>query len=182
MTATDDFQAHWPAPKLDNLIDEMYGHFPAIEYERGDGERVIVQMYEDGTGRLVIGINGTEGADIVVEEDDASTAAVNLTAFHCPTDYEVDPDASDWARINEVSQENHWRHYRSGQRETTTIYERPGQRLIITYSPSGRVIHAVLVPTVDANPVGAWTHFVGRDRATQVLAAVTAEQKEQAAS
>lgn len=174
MATTDNFQAHWPEPTLNNIADDTYGHFPAIDYERSDGERVIVRVYEDGAGRLIVSIAGTKGADVIVEEDDESTAAVTVAAFQCPDEQDVDPETSDWARINAAAQQHHWRRNKEGD---TWIYERGGRRIEVTYSAAGRLVYAATTAEV-----GDWTHFVGRDRAERLLAVITAEPKEQAAS
>lgn len=161
---TDNFQIHWPEPKLENTPDATYGHSPQISYGRDDGQQVAIRVYEDGAGRLIVSIHGTQGTDIVLEEDADSHAAVTVDRFDCPT--AAQPLMSDQRRILTRARELHCGISQAGQH---WYFRRPGGiTLAAQYSPSGRLVHGCRQPSTNAER----RDFVGADKADQFIDAL----------
>ncbi|SKO15448.1 hypothetical protein [Mycobacteroides abscessus] len=159
----DTAQTHWPQPTLEVTDHVTCGQSPSITYQRNDGETVRIRAFEDGEGRLVITIYGTEGADIELVEDDESGAAITVEPFQSllaattdePTDKEQHRDHARTHCWGVEKQGRWWRYLKTG----TTI--------TALYSTAGRLIYGC-----QAGPGDTHTAFTGRARAQQLRQAL----------
>lgn len=154
----DTAQIHWPQPTLE-IRQATYGSSPEITYNTPDGETIRIRAYEDGEGRVVVTIYGTEGADIEVVEDDESSAAITVDPFHSrlhvPTDQPPDKELHRRGAAShhwDIEKQGHWWRYR-----------KTGSTITALYSTDGRLIYGC-----QAGPGDTHTAFTGRDRAAQL--------------
>lgn len=162
--STHTTQSRWPAPTVEKLDHHSGGQESTITYRAADGQTVRIRTYDDGEGRIVVTIYGTEGADIEVVEDDESSAAITVDPFRSPLPHPL-TGPTDAARINTAAATHgwdiiapvtgRWHRYTKGHSTLSALYAR-----------SGRLIygaHASLLRGRDKA-------FVGQDRADQFIA------------
>lgn len=158
----DTAQIHWPEPTLETR-HATYGHSPQITYNTAGGETVRIRAYEDGEGRLVVTIYGTEGADIELVEDDESSAAITVDPFQSPLPY-VSDQPTDKEQHRDDARAHHWDAERQGR---WWRCRKTGITITALYSTAGRLIYGC-----QAGPGDTHTAFIGRERAQQLRQAL----------
>lgn len=155
------FTPFWPTPQVS--VNDHYGQGQqaTIDYVRSDGETVAVRVFEDGEGRLVVTVFGSEGADIEVVEDDESSAAITGGTFTCPP--HTYPDITDKQRIEQAARTSGWVFWPSDE---WWHYRRDGVKITAQYSPRGRLIYGARLQ----RGTDEFLSFVGGDRADQMIA------------
>ncbi|SLI19597.1 Uncharacterised protein [Mycobacteroides abscessus subsp. abscessus] len=169
---TETAQSRWPAPTVEKLDHHSGGQESVITYAATDGEAIRIRTYDDGEGRIVVTIYGTEGADIEVVEDDESCAAITVNPFRSPLPHTL-TGPTDATRIAEAAGRHgwdiiapvtgRWHRYTKGHSTMSALYARAG-RLI--YGS-----HASLFCSRDKA-------FIGADRADQFIAELAAANTE----
>ncbi|MGL5442541.1 MAG: hypothetical protein ACRDDJ_08740 [[Mycobacterium] stephanolepidis] len=160
----DTTQTHWPEPELETCA-ATYGSSPQITYNTDAGETVRIRAYEDGDGRLVVTIYGTEGADIELVEDDESSAAITVDPFHSPYPFTSDQPA-DRDQHRDGARNHHWDTEKQGR---WWRYRKTGTTITALYSSAGRLIYGC-----QAGPGDTHIAFTGRDRGTALSRSLTA--------
>lgn len=155
------FTPAWPTPQVS--VDEHcgQGQQATITYPRSDGENVTVRVFEDGEGRLVVTVFGTEGADIEVVEDDESSAAITGGTFTSPP--RTHTDITDKQRIEQAARTGGWDFWPSDE---WWHYRRDGIKFTAQYSARGRLIYGARLQ----RGTDEFLSFVGADRADQMIA------------
>lgn len=162
--STETAQSRWPAPTVEKLDHHSGGQESVITYAATDGEAIRIRTYDDGEGRIVVTIYGTEGADIEVVEDDESCAAITVDPFRSPLPHTL-TGPTDAARISAAAGGHgwdiiapvtgRWYRYTKGHSTISALYSRGGRLIYGSHASSTHDHH---------------TAFIGADRADQLIA------------